>query len=118
MFVPDQLVSVNSIQALRPGRYRVDCTAFIHRETQVIYYLYGYTRQGDDSVSATDIVVIYPDGTTGAIDFMLYADGEWRNSYGLAARSLAELLPAELKMARLVEIFELDDRVVENGDER
>lgn len=114
MFVPDQLVSVNSIQALRPGRYRADCTAFIYRETQVIYYLYGYTRQGDDSVSAADIVVVYPNGTTGAMDFMLYPDGEWRNGYGLAAHSLVELLPAELKMARLVEVFELDDRVVEN----
>ncbi len=112
MFAVDNLPSVNAIADLRPGLYFADCSAFSLAGSDTILFLYGYTMAGEKECCCVDIVVRYEDGDLTALDILKLRDGTWRDSNGTRAGSLSQLLPAELSTAKLVDVYELDDKVV------
>lgn len=112
MFAADGLPSVNVIADLRPGLYLADCSAFSLVDSDRIIFLYGYTMAGENECCCVDIVVRSEDGDLTGLDILKLRDGTWRDSNGARAGSLSDLLPAELRTAKLVDVFELDDKVV------
>lgn len=113
MFAVSDLPSVNAIADLRPGRYLADCSAFTLADSDRIVFLYGYTMAGEKECCCVDVVVRSEDGELTALDILKLSDGSWRDSNGTRAASLSVLLPAELRTAKLVDVFELNDKVVE-----
>jgi len=112
MFAVKDLPSVNAITDLRPGLYSADCSAFSLADSDRIVFLYGYTMAGEKECCCVDIVVRSEDGDLTALDILQLRDGSWRDSNGTRAARLSDLLPAELRTAKLVDVFELDDKVV------
>lgn len=112
MFAVTDLPSVNAVADLRPGRYLADCSAFALADSDRIVFLYGYTKAGEKECCCVDIVVRSDDGDLSALDILKLSDGTWRDSNGTRAASLSVLLPVELRTAKLVDVFELDDKVV------
>ena len=105
MFVDIDLVSL-----LRPtpGVYLRRLEVFGRDNADFRAWLYRYTRPGESTPCACDLVVRASAGGVFVRDFERKADGWWRDSDGFVSESLAALLPAEVRSLELDHVTELD----------
>ena len=102
MFVPVAFDSVNVESDLPAGVYGAACGVYRSADGKSQITLFEYSPQGVDSVVAADLLVLDSTGAIRACDFVWLADRSWRDSAGLKANHLAELLPQELLSYALV----------------
>ena len=112
MFVPVAFDSVNSDADMPPGVYDVVCRAYEAVDSQAQMVVFEYSPKGVDSVIAADLMVLDDAGNIRACDFVWLPDRSWRDSSGLKANHLAELLPPELLGCRLVRTESLGEQTV------
>ncbi len=105
MFVDLELVSL-----LRPtpGIYHRFVEVFGRDNAEIRAWLYRYTRPGEPTPCACDLVVRTLAGDLFVRDFERKADGWWRDSDGFVSESLAALLPDEVRTLELQHVTELD----------
>ena len=102
MFVPVAFDSVNAESDLPAGVYSTACGVYRSPDGKSQITLFEYSLQGVDSVVAADLLVLDAAGAIRACDFVWLPDRSWRDSAGLKANHLAELLPQELLSYALV----------------
>ena len=102
MFIPVAFDSVNAESDLPAGVYSAACGVYRSPDGNSQITLFEYSPQGVDSVVAADLLVLDSAGAIRACDFVWLADRSWRDSSGLKANHLAELLPQELLSYALV----------------
>ena len=102
MFIPVAFDSVNAESDLPAGVYSTACGVYRSPDGKSQITLFEYSLQGVDSVVAADLLVLDSTGAIRACDFVWLADRSWRDSSGLKANHLAELLPQELLSYALV----------------
>jgi len=105
MFVDFDLVSL-----LRPtpGVYLRRLEVFGREDAEYRAWLCRYTRSGESTPCACDLVVRASTGGVFVRDFERKADGWWRDSDGFVSESLAALLPAEVRSLELEQTTDLD----------
>ena len=105
MFIDFDLVSV-----LRPspGMYRRRLEIFGREDSEFRAWLYHYTRFGEPSPCALDLVVRAANGGLFVRDFERKPDGMWRDSDGFVSESFAALLPAEVRALQLAHATNLE----------
>ena len=112
MFVPVAFDSVNAESDLPAGVYSATCGVYRSGDGKSQITLFEYSPQSVDSVVAADLLVLDVTGAIRACDFVWLADRSWRDSAGLKANHLAELLPQELLSYALVRSEALGDLTV------
>ena len=112
MFVPVAFDSVNAESDLPAGVYSATCGVYRSTDSKSQITLFEYSPRGVDSVVAADLLVLDATGAIRACDFVWLADRSWRDSAGLKANHLAELLPQELLSYALVRSEALGDLTV------
>ena len=117
MLVPVAFASVNSDADMPPGVYDVVCRAYEAVGSQAQMMMFEYSPKGVDSVVAADLMVLDETGNIRACDFVWLPDRSWRDSSGLKANHLAELLPPELLVCRLVRTESLGEQTVPFAEE-
>ena len=117
MFVPVVFDSVNTDADMPPGVYDVVCRAYEAVDSQAQMVVFEYSPKGTDSVVAADLMVLDETGNIRACDFVWLPDRSWRDSSGLKANHLTELLPPELLAYQLVRTESLGEQTVPCAEE-
>lgn len=102
MFVPYEFTSVNRPEQLRRGVYRAVAEFYGGGAAAPRVSLVNYSLEPDPEVCAADLVVIEVDGSVRVCDYVWLPDRSWRDSAGLKANHLQELVPPELMALPLV----------------
>ena len=117
MLVPVAFESVNSDADMPPGVYDVVCCAYEAVDSQAQMVVFEYSPKGVDSVIAADLMVLDDAGNIRACDFVWMPDRSWRDSSGLKANHLTDLLPPELLAYQLVRTESLGEQTVPCAEE-
>jgi hypothetical protein len=100
-------IDFESLNQPAPGVYASRLEVFGPSESALRAWLYSYTRVGDATPCACDLVVKSTPTGLFVRDFERKADGWWRDSDGNVAESLEALLPEEVRALRLEESVKL-----------
>lgn len=101
------LVDIISVNQAAPGAYRATLEVFGSERADFRALIYSFTRAGEATACACDLVVHALTGDVYARDFERRPDGYWRDSDGNVCESLAGLLPAEVRALQLEETIDL-----------
>jgi hypothetical protein len=116
MFVPYSFASVNQPDQLRRGVYRAVAEFYGGGDDEPRVSLVNYSLEPDPEVCAADLVVIDVDGSVLLCDYVWMPDRSWRDSAGLKANHLLELVPPELMRLPLVGSLSLPDIELVEGN--
>ena len=105
MLIETEIASLNRPE---PGTYVATLEVFGSRHAEFRALMYRYTRQGEATPCAYDLVVRAAGGPLFVRDFQRRPDGWWRDSDGHVAPTVAALLPAEVRSLGLERIIDLD----------
>ena len=116
MFTSQKISSINKTTELPDGLYLPESSIFVDSVASTTYAMFTlYRFVGTDKDMACDLVFVLSDGALLARDFLRLSDGSWRDSYGLTAAFLPDLLPPELFTFTEVETNFLESFNLING---
>lgn len=103
MFLPLNFQSINRDHCLTTENILARCHEYVNRGTRCVYQLYEYRDCQSNEVLAYDLVA----AITGEIgvylhDYMKLENGLWRSAYGETSFNFDDLIPPEMRHARLV----------------
>ena len=102
------LIEMDSLNRISPGRYTRRLRVFGSPLADYRALVFSYTRVGETSACAYDLVVRASTGEVYARDYELRTDGHWRDSDGNVANSPAALLPDEVRKLELERVIDLE----------
>ena len=100
-------IEIESVNRVAPGSYAAKLLVYGSSEAEHRALVYSYTRTGDSSPCACDLVVHSAGEGVYVRDFERRLDGCWRDSDGNVSKSLNALLPAEVRTLLLEQVFDL-----------
>lgn len=110
MFLEIKFQSVNKVEELNRGTYSGVCVEFLNEKLNISIGIFEYTHVETNTMSVVDIVIENKsDNTFYATDIMKLKDYSWRNSFGLRADDLRDILPVELNGSERVAAYILKD---------
>lgn len=94
--------SLNSVNNLLKGNYQEITSLYQNEDGSSTAILKEFSHEDTQVTTVCDLIIVLPNNDILFRDFMLIADGTWRDSYGGRATTIDELLPGELMDMRLV----------------
>ena len=102
------LIELDSVNQASPGVYATQLKVFGSGRANFRALLYAYTRSGESSPCACDLIVHAASGEIFLRDFLRRPNGFWCDSDGNVADSLNQLLPSEIQYLQLEKVIELE----------
>ena len=102
MFIATKLSSVNAPADVPPGVYGCECHVYAGPASPEAAFFFEYRPELGSEAVAVDLLIVDSAGAMRGVDFVWLSDRSWRDSSGVRANHLAELLPDELSSYHLV----------------